>query len=164
MTRGPFVRRLYAHRGASALAPENTLPAFRRALEDGATALEMDLRLTQDGRPVIAHDRTGWRTCGVRAEIARSTLEEVRRWDAGAGFRARDGSRPFAGTGVRIPTLEEVLAASGEAPLNIDLKAPGPDVVAPTIAAIRRAGAEERTLLTSFRRSTLARLRALLHP
>jgi glycerophosphoryl diester phosphodiesterase len=104
--------RVYAHRGASAECPENTLPSFRRALDLGADALELDVHLTRDRQIVgVARNGDGRRMAGVaHGPSPRSTLDEVRGWDAGWGFRAADGSRPFAGRGVRMPALEEVLA------------------------------------------------------
>ena len=77
---------VFAHRGAAAELPENTLPSFQRALELGADALETDLHMTLDGVIVVGHDPTGWRTCGVAAPIKTSLLREVKQWDAGFGF------------------------------------------------------------------------------
>lgn len=154
-------RLLYAHRGARAEAPENTIPAFERALEAGAHALEMDARLTRDGAVVIAHDATGLRCAGVPAAIAASTLADVRAWDAGHAFRdpAR-GGHPFYGRGVRIPTLDEVLAAFPGVRLNVDLKARDPALVAAAVALVRAAHASDRVLLTSFHAENLRAIRA----
>src|SRR5262249_3915363 len=93
VTEGP--PRLYAHRGAAAELPENTLPAFARALELSADAIETDAHLTKDGHIVLSHDATGERMCGKPIAIARATLAEVREWDAGATFR----DRSFSGKG-----------------------------------------------------------------
>src|SRR5262249_5081969 len=91
--------RLYAHRGAAAEAPENTLDSFARALAHGADALEMDVHLTRDGVVVVSHDPDGARMCGVGRRFADANWDEIRRWDAGWGFVAPDESRPFAGRG-----------------------------------------------------------------
>ena len=104
-----FELRLYAHRGASGELPENTMAAFGRALDYDIDALESDVHMTRDGHVVISHDPDGARCCGVAREIRASTLAEVQSWDAGWGFTAPDGGRPFVGEGHRIPTLEEVL-------------------------------------------------------
>src|SRR5688572_26510626 len=93
----PHALRLYAHRGASAELPENTMAAFRRALELGADALETDVHMTRDGHVMVSHDPDGRRRAGIAATIRGSTLEEVRGWDMGDGHR--------------MPTLEEALVA-----------------------------------------------------
>src|SRR5687768_7474650 len=127
--------RLYAHRGAAAEEPENTLPSFRRALEHGADALEMDLHMTADGHVVVSHDPDGFRMAGVHAEIRRSMLTDVRRWDVGWGF-VRDGARPFAGRRYHMPTLEEVLVELPGVPLNIDVKQSRPDMVGRVVSLL----------------------------
>src|SRR5215207_6589325 len=83
-----------AHRGASALAPENTLEAFRMAVEAGAGGLELDVHLTRDGHVVVIHDATVDRVTDGSGAVAGMTLEEVRRLDAGYSFSS-DGGRTF---------------------------------------------------------------------
>jgi glycerophosphoryl diester phosphodiesterase len=150
--------RIYAHRGASAEQPENTMPAFQLALELGADALELDIHRTKDGALVVAHDPDGRRMCGVAVAIADATLAEVREWDPSHGFTAKDGSRPYLGHGIRIPTFEEVIVEFQGVPLNVDLKH---ELADDTVALLRRLGAEERVLLASFQAATLRRVRAL---
>jgi glycerophosphoryl diester phosphodiesterase len=109
---------LQAHRGAAGLAPENTLAAFRRALELDADGTEMDLQLTRDGVVVILHDDTVDRTTDGRGRIGDLTLAEVKRLDAGAKF-----GPAFAGE--RIPTLRELIdlvKASGNARFRLNLE------------------------------------------
>ncbi|HEY7525366.1 MAG TPA: glycerophosphodiester phosphodiesterase family protein [Candidatus Limnocylindria bacterium] len=98
-----------AHRGASAQAPENTMEAYRLAVEAGADAIELDVHLTQDGQMALIHDDTIDRTTDGTGSVSGFTLEQLRRFDAGGRFTAPDGSQPYAGKGLRIPTLEEVL-------------------------------------------------------
>src|SRR4249919_3256007 len=98
-------RRLYAHRGASAERPENTMPAFERALEIGVDVLEMDVHVTRDDRLIVAHDDTAFRTTGAAVGWHEIDLAHARRLDAGWGFVAADGSRPFAGKGICVPTF-----------------------------------------------------------
>jgi glycerophosphoryl diester phosphodiesterase len=143
-------RLLYGHRGASAELPENTLPAFARAIELGATAIETDCHLTQDGHVVLAHDPDGGRTTGISRLIRESTLAEVREWDVGWGFVDKNGDRPFAGKGFRIPTLDEALAEIRDVPFNVDVKQKSPPLFEPVIAALRRHDAEERVRIASF--------------
>lgn len=150
---------LYAHRGATAELPENTMPAFRRALEIGVDALEMDAHLTRDGVPIISHDPSAWRMAGVKAQWKDVDLAVARTWDVGRGFVAPDGSRPFAGKSIRVPTLEEVLVELPGVRINVDLKQAVPSMVKPTLAIIRKLAAEDRVTLASFRWRTLIGVR-----
>jgi glycerophosphoryl diester phosphodiesterase len=153
--------RLYAHRGAGVELPENTIPAFHLAIDLGADALETDAHLTRDGHVVLSHDPTGERMCGIPTAIAHATLEEVRSWDAGAGFVDASGGRPHAGKGYRIPTLAEALVELPGVPFNVDAKSRDPEMVPRTLEVIQRAGAVDRTLLASFDASTLRQVRRL---
>jgi glycerophosphoryl diester phosphodiesterase len=118
-------RPVIAHRGASGLAPENTLPAFELAIRQGADALELDVRLTRDGAAVVIHDATVDRTTDRSGSVLAYTLAELRMADAGARFTLDRGrSFPFRGTGVRIPTLAEVLWAFPKVPVLVEIKEP----------------------------------------
>jgi glycerophosphoryl diester phosphodiesterase len=150
--------RLYAHRGAAAEQPENTLPSFARALELGADALEFDVHATRDGTLVVSHDPDAIRMAGVPRRFAEVGFDEVRGWDAGAGFRDPRGGQPFAGRGIRVPSFAEVLDAFPGVPHNVDLKAPVADAA---VALLRKHRAEERVCLASFQVTTLRRVRAL---
>jgi len=115
---------LMAHRGGSALAPENTLEAFRRALEWwGADVLEVDVQPTADGEVVVIHDATVDRTTDGSGPLASLRLAEVRALDAGFRFTP-DGGRtfPFRGRGVRICTLGELLLAFPGVRVNVEVK------------------------------------------
>jgi glycerophosphoryl diester phosphodiesterase len=146
---------VHAHRGAPCERPENTLPSFERALELGADALETDLHRTADGRIVLSHDPTLTRGCGVPLVIRTSLFDDVRSCDAGYGFVAPDGSRPFAGRGIRVPTLDELLDAFPDVPINVDLKQRSPSMVTEVLALLRRRGDEGRVLVASFSSATL---------
>lgn len=144
----PARRPIVAHRGASGLAPENTLVSFELATEQEAEAFELDLRLAGDGVPVVCHDatldRTTDRTGPLRA-LSSSGLSSV---DAGHRFRAADGSRPYAGRGVSIPTLEAVLARFPEMPLLLELKEV--EVAEAARRVLERHRAETRVVVASF--------------
>jgi glycerophosphoryl diester phosphodiesterase len=155
---------LYAHRGAAAELPENTLPAFELALSVGATAIETDCHMTSDGHVVLSHDPTGERMAGVARAIKDCTLDEVRTWDVGRGFVDARGERPFAGKGFRIPTLAEALRAHPDVRFNVDAKQDQPDMTAALLEAILRADACDRTLLASFDAGTLGRIRRAGYP
>jgi glycerophosphoryl diester phosphodiesterase len=150
--------RLYAHRGASAERPENTLAAFERAVELGVHVLEMDVHATRDGHLIVAHDETARRMAAVDAPWSALDLADVRRLDAGWGYIAPDGTRPFAGRGVGVPTLEEVVDAFPGVRLNVDLKR-GERALDVALELVRRKQAEDRITLASFHLGTLVALR-----
>ena len=150
-------RRLYAHRGAAAERPENTMAAFERAVEIGVDALEMDVHLTRDDHLIVVHDPTAVRTCGVLAAWADLDLAQTRRFDAGWGFVTTDGARPFAGKAITVPTFEHVLDAFPDLRINVDLK--GDRAVAIMLDLIRRKRADGRVTLASFQLRTLVEAR-----
>ena len=101
---------IVAHRGASAQAPENTMEAFRLAVELGADAIELDVHLTDDGQLAVIHDETLDRTTDRGGPVASLTMDDIRAADAGANFhRADDAGFAFRGRGLRVPSLPEVL-------------------------------------------------------
>jgi glycerophosphoryl diester phosphodiesterase len=132
----PPSRLVLGHRGASAVAPENTMRAFRLALEHGADGVEFDVQPSADGVPVVIHDGTVERTTGGRGAVAAMTWHELAALDAGDGER--------------IPRLEDVAAwaAQSGAWLNLELKAPGAE--AASLAILRRHALLERTIVSSF--------------
>ncbi len=139
---------LVAHRGGAALAPENTLEAFTCAAERwAADMIELDVRLSRDGRPVVIHDPTVDRTTEGSGAVSELTLDELRSLDAGYRFRDPDGRRSQRGRGVRIPTLDEVLERLPWTRLTVELKAEGAWPAA--VAAIRARGAVHRVVLAS---------------
>ena len=107
--------RVIGHRGAAAVAPENTLAGLRRAKELGAKWVEFDVKLTRDGVAVLFHDERLERTTDGQGEIARITLAELRKLDAGAWFASE-----FAGE--RVPTLAEALALCDALGLGINVE------------------------------------------
>lgn len=115
---------LIAHRGGSALAPENSLLAFRRALEWWrADILELDVQPTADGEAVVFHDPTLERTTDGSGPVAAQTFAQLQRFDAGFRFSPDGGkSFPFRGRGETIPSLEQVLAAFPAARVNVEIK------------------------------------------
>jgi glycerophosphoryl diester phosphodiesterase len=150
-------RRLYAHRGASAERPENTLTAFQRALEIGVDALELDVHLTRDKVLIVSHDDTANRMTGAPLAWRDIDLADAQRLDAGWGFVAPDGTRPFAGQGINIPTFETVLREFPGVHLNVDLK--GDDSVQAILEILRANDAEDRVTLASFNTATLVSIR-----
>ncbi|HET6745400.1 MAG TPA: glycerophosphodiester phosphodiesterase family protein [Candidatus Limnocylindria bacterium] len=100
---------MVAHRGASVQAPENTMEAFRLGVEAGADAIELDVHLSQDGQLAVIHDDTVDRTTDGVGAVQGFSMDGLQRFDAGARFTNAAGETPFAGKGLRIPTLPEVL-------------------------------------------------------
>ena len=136
------------HRGCAGDAPENTLLAFERGLEQGAAILETDVHVTRDGVAVLSHDPDVARTTNATGLVADYPFSELQRLDAGHRFE-QDGAHPFRGHGLCIPSLAAALTAFPDARFNLELKADRPGAVEQTLAVIADAGAAERTLVTA---------------
>ncbi|HLK12872.1 MAG TPA: glycerophosphodiester phosphodiesterase [Candidatus Binatia bacterium] len=151
---------MFAHRGASGVAPENTLPAFAAGLEAGAERLELDVHATADGHVVVLHDATLERTTDGAGEVRALALAAVQRLDAGSRFQTPDGRFPFRGRGVRVPTLAELLEACPGVPLNVEIKQAEPPIEAAVLAVLDRFAARDRTLLAAEEPTIMTRIRA----
>ncbi len=135
-----------AHRGGAKLAPENTMAAFRRAVHEyDADVLEMDVRLTADGRLVVIHDETVDRTTDGTGPVRGMVWEQAQRLDAGYRFRDPSGAFSFRGRGVRLPAFEDVLDAFPEVRINVEPKAA--EAAAPLVEAVQSRDAEHRVLI-----------------
>jgi glycerophosphoryl diester phosphodiesterase len=152
---------VFAHRGGGALAPENTLAAFDNGLALGADGLELDVRLSRDGVPVVHHDELLDRTTSLRGPVAERDAADLAHADAGYAFAGRQGLYPFRGRGIGIPTLATVLARYQDARIIIELKVNHSDLAHATIAAVRDAGALDRVCIGSFGLRVLRAARAL---
>jgi glycerophosphoryl diester phosphodiesterase len=115
-----------SHRGGSKLAPENTMAAFRQAVEVYRTdMIELDVHATRDGELVVAHDATVDRCTDGSGGISSLTYSELQQLDAGCRFTPDGMHFPFQGRGVRIPRLLEVLRGFPQLRINVELKAAG---------------------------------------
>ena len=132
---------VFAHRGGSALAPENTIAAFDNGLALGADGLELDVHLSRDGVVVVHHDRVLDRTTTLRGPIAERDSDELRR--------------------AAVPALAEVLARYPDQRLVVELKVNSAALAAATIDAVRRADAVDRVCLGSFGLRALRAARAI---
>ena len=152
---------IWGHRGASGQAPENTMPAFELAFEQGADGIEFDVQLTRDHEVVVIHDKTLERTTDGAGRVADHSLAELRRLDASMG---REG---FAGA--RIPLLAEALelVAGTDRVVNIELKS------APASAGLEEAVLDvvadadvddDQVVLSSFNHYALRRIQGLGSP
>ncbi len=147
-------RPVIAHRGASGSAPENTLPAFELAVRQGADAIELDVRLTRDGVPVVLHDPILDRTTDRRGPLSALSLAELHEVDAGARFTT-DGGRtyPFRGGTARVPSLTEVLRGFPEIPVMVEIKEPAAQEAVRQL--ILEEGAAGRCVLASEHHAAL---------
>ncbi len=144
-----------AHRGDSARAPENTMPAFRKALGAGARRIELDVRFTLGDVPVVMHDQTVDRTTNGTGEVSAMTLEQVRTLDAGSWF-----GRAYRGT--KVPTLYEALsvAKSKGAGVMLELKTlPTASQMAQFLDRVRWLAMARSLVVTSFDGPTLTAVR-----
>ena len=150
---------VFAHRGASVQAPENTLAAFELALAHGANGVELDVKLSADGEVVVIHDATTDRTTGEKGHVSKLTLAALRELDAGSFF-----SEEFRGE--KIPTLAQVFETIGRRTLiNVELTnyaTPRDGLANKVCDLVKRFGLEERILFSSFLSSNLKRTRSLL--
>lgn len=150
---------IFAHRGASAYAPENTLAAFRLAVRQGAHAIELDAKLTADGEVVVIHDATLERTTNGRGAVRAHTLAALKRLDAGRYFDA-------VFSGERIPTLAEVFeAVGGQVLINVELTNYASlldDLPQRVAALIRDFGLQHMVMCSSFNPLALVRFHRLM--
>lgn len=147
------------HRGASAYAPMNTLPAFELAAAQGADGIELDVHRSKDGHAVIVHDFTVDKTTDGSGTVTEMTLAQLKALDAGSWFGAE-----FAGT--RIPTLDEVFEAVGDKLyINVEIKSMSQetDGVEQIVAdVITRFNMQERVVVSCFNPLTLDRFRRIM--
>jgi glycerophosphoryl diester phosphodiesterase len=151
-TRRPLV---WAHRGASRQAPENTIAAFTLAERLGSDGIELDAQLCASGEPIVFHDESLGRTTGFAGLVSETSWSVIRGLDAGARFHPR-----FLGE--RVPLLEDALAAT-QLLVNVEIKCDRADdrgLTAAVLRAVRRTASATRVLLSSFNPFCLLRARA----
>lgn len=142
-----------AHRGGAALAPENTLAAFKAAMDAGADAVELDVHLSRDGRLIVMHDETVDRTTDGSGAIADLTGAELKRLDAGSWFGAG-----YAGE--RVPYLEEVLALAAHPVIELKYGSERyPGIEETVVHALRTTGRMRDAIVISGNPSPLAALK-----
>ena len=137
-SKGPLV---FAHRGGSALAPENTIAAFDNGLALGADGLELDVHLSRDGVVVVHHDRLLDRTTRLRGPVAARPAKEL--------------------AAARVPSLSDVLARYRDVRVIVELKVNRQELAVAALDAVRRADAIERVCLGSFGRRVLSAVRTI---
>ncbi|MCF6137790.1 glycerophosphodiester phosphodiesterase [Pseudalkalibacillus berkeleyi] len=148
---------IFAHRGSSKYAPENTMAAFRKALEQHADGIELDVQLTKDKIPVIIHDESLKRTTGVKGLVGEYTYDEIRCLDAGKWFSAKFKYE-------RIPSLEEFLIwmKPTTLKLNIEFKnniLPYYGMEKIVYDLVQEHGLEDRLIYSSFNHYSLKEMK-----
>jgi glycerophosphoryl diester phosphodiesterase len=150
---------VFAHRGASAYAPENTLASFELAVDQGADAIELDAKLSADGAVIVFHDNTLDRTTDGTGRLSPKKLDDLRSLDAGSFFSER-----FRGE--KIPLLGEVLEAVGDKVfINIELTnyaTPRDQLVEKVCTLVRQHALAGRVLFSSFLAANLGKAARLL--
>jgi glycerophosphoryl diester phosphodiesterase len=150
---------IFAHRGASAYAPENTLAAFRLAKLQGAPAIELDAKLTADKEVVVIHDATVDRTTNGTGKVNELTFEEIRNMDAGVKFAPE-----FQGE--KIPSLKEVFEdCSDSLFINVELtnySSPRDELPQKVARLVLETSVEEKVLFSSFNLFNLIKIKKLL--
>ncbi len=150
-----------AHRGGAGQWPENTLFAFRNAIQSGADALEFDVHATRDGELVVIHDATVDRTTNGSGRVDEMTWEALQELDAGYNWTADGGaSHPYRGTGLRVPTLEEVLDALPDARMIVELKEVSEAAKTRFARVIGSSPNPERKVVASFQAEPVKYVRA----
>ena len=149
-----------AHRGSRLLWPENTMLAFGNAYDAGFRWMETDLHLTSDGVVVCLHDDTVDRTTDGRGQARRFTFEQLQVLDAGHSFEV-DGEFPHRGSGVTVPSFEELAATFPDCRLVVDLKQDG--LAEPVWELITRHRLEDRVIVGSFSDRRLREFRQVSH-
>ena len=130
----------YAHRGASEYCPENTFLSFYTGMYMGANGIETDVWLTADGVPVLFHDDSLARVCGVEGSVADYTFDELQKILVVKGNLSD-----------KIPTLEDFLIHFSHRDITFAIELKGPNTEIPTADLIRKYGVENKTVVTSFK-------------
>jgi len=157
---------IIGHRGASAIAPENTLVAFDVALQGGADGIEFDVRLARDRVPVVIHDRTLLRTVQIYGDVASYDSTLLSKFYAGAWFNEQNPERAIEGfEWERIPTLAQVFERYGAHHLYVEMKCEEPsrraELARAVVGLMREHGLAERVVVKSFEHDSLGEVKRL---
>lgn len=155
------VTETWAHRGASAYAPENTLPAFEEAVSFGVAGVELDVQRTADGAIVCIHDESVMRTSNGVGKVVDLTLEELRRCDFSNGFPGRRN--------VKIPTLAETLDVFRGTAMTVNLELKNsielyPEMEHQVLKVVQEAGMLDQVIFSSMNHYSIANLRGQVAP
>ena len=163
---------IIGHRGASALAPENTLAAFARAFDDGADGIELDVRLARDGVPVVIHDPSLSHTGRLKARVARLTSESLGQTDVGSSFNQRHPQLARVQyLKQTVPALEDVFRLMANSPRQntvcyvemktVTDKRSNSSLAAAVVEIIQRHSFHNRVIVISFNLRAIAAVKAI---
>ena len=152
--------KIFAHRGASGYAPENTLEAFALAITQGADGIELDVQLTKDGIPVVIHDETIERVTEKKGWVKDHTLKELKE------LTVLKNKFPEY-SAAKIPTLEEVLDAvkASGIQVNIELKTGiywYPEIEKKVAAIVEETGMKDRVIYSSFNHYSVQKMKSIV--
>ncbi len=145
---------IVGHRGAAGLAPENTLPSFKKALEYDVDFIELDVRATKDRVLVVIHDKKLDRTTNGSGFVNEKTFEEIRKLDAGSWF-----SKEFAG--IKIPTLKEVLEFLKSKSPHIIIEIKDAGIEKEVMKIVKETDVLDKIVIASFDLGILLNIRKL---
>lgn len=152
---------LYAHRGSSVLAPENTIQAFELAKTYGADVMEIDVRLSRDGQVIVIHDERVDRTCNGHGRVRDLQLSDLKQLNAGYHFTDLDGAS-WRNRGIKLSTLTELFEQFPDTPINIDIKDQLPEAANAVASVIEQCDRILSSNVGSFHFSTLTQFRRRL--
>jgi glycerophosphoryl diester phosphodiesterase len=152
----------FAHRGSSIDCPENTMPAFEKAVELGTDFIETDIHFTRDKKFVLIHDDALERVTDGSGKVTDYTIDELKEFDAGYNFTTDKGiSFPFRGKGITLCALDEVLKTFPLCRFNIDIKNKNPEQIDYFIDIVSKYNAQERIIVASKYLSILRAVRKI---
>lgn len=140
-----------AHRGGGGAAPENTLDAFKRAIEAGADVIEIDVRATADGELIVLHDAAVDRTTSGAGRVGEMSAVQLRKLDAGYKWTPDGGATyPLRAKNITVPTLREVFDAFPSMRFNIEPKQETPSIIIPLCRLVRERKMTDKIVVGSF--------------
>jgi glycerophosphoryl diester phosphodiesterase len=157
---------ILGHRGASTLAPENTLAAFSRAISDGADGIEFDVRLSRDGVPVVIHDASLKRTGLIDRRVSELSAAQLSEVDVGSWFASRPQNPKQSFSGEKLPTLAQVfdLFSANNGRLYVEMKCEpdeGEALAAEVVRLTRKSEMVDRVVVESFDHSAVAAIKRI---
>lgn len=155
---------IIGHRGAAAVAPENTLASFERAMLDGADGIEFDVRLSSDGVPVVVHDATLTRTASVKSQVGNLPVAELALIDVGSWFTRPHSANPDY-SGERLPNLHQVLGMFKQrnSLLYLEMKSETGELALPSavVQAIKNAAMQGKVIVSCFDMSLIREVKRI---
>ena len=153
--------KVVAHRGDSKYYPENSMVAFKSAIELGVDIIETDVHMSSDGVIFIWHDETTEKLDGNKTHVTKRKWSELEKLDLGFLYIDKNGKRPFSSTGIRLMKFQEALKTFPNIKFNVDLKDKKPKLVRDMYEILKKENAFNRVVIASFHTENLKRMRKL---